>query len=395
MKPFTRITRCLHPDLTVRVAQGSFGVLKLISSSIRCKSTLDNAPPLPKLESSDAAANTDSSQLTSVADAKASGQRRGKGPRPWTTDEYRILQESVAKGMTSKAITALIPTRSLGAVENQRETVRYRGQLHGKHNTTRWSADSMKLLLKLRADGLSLRSLYAHFPDRSVTAIKKNLLLHQSRVTGALRAKSTWSEEDERRLTELYAQGVHKKLAISQALGRSIHAIEYKASALGLHYAMIKKKYSPEEIAMVLQMRQDKVPFEHIAEKLGRSRAAIISLYRKHRPLQDSDAKSKRLSPGQLSLSELESVSALRAQGVSWHEIGRRYPMHDLNLIVQEYRRVAGHDLSPTEVREVELLRREGRSWREITESNNFQFKTVSALVRAYFRTVERQKSRQ
>ena len=57
--------------------------------------------------------------------------------------------------------------------------------------------------------------------------------------------------------------------------------------------------------------------------------------------------------------------------------------------------RVAGHDLSPTEVREVELLRREGRSWREITESNNFQFKTVSALVRAYFRTVERQKSRQ
>ena len=394
MKPFTGITRCLRPNLTARVAQGSFGVLKLISSSIRCKSTLDNAPPLPKLEFPDAADATDSSQLTSLADAKASGQPRRQAR--WTTDEYRILKESDAKGMSTKAIAALLPTRTFGAVNRQREILRYKGEHYGEQDSTKWSADSMKLLLKLHADGHSLRSLYSHFPDRSIASIKKRLALHDSRASASvLRAGSPWSEEDERRLTELYSQGVHKKPAMSQALGRSIRAIENKASALGLQYAMCPKKYSSEEIAMVLQMRHDGSPFKPIAAKLGRSRAAVAALYREHRPLQDSDAKASHLSPGQLSLDELESVSALRAQEVPWHEIGRRYPMHDLNLIVQEYRRDAGHDLSSTEVREVEFLRHEGQSWREIFESKYFQFRTESTLVKAYRRTVERQKSRQ
>lgn len=116
MKSFVGITRLFRPGLISGFAHVPSAVLKGVSS-VRCKSTLDNPHPLPKLESSD---TSDSSQHISVANAKnASDKRRGnRGPR-WTPDECRKLKDAVAKGMTLKAIALLFPSRSISSIGTQ------------------------------------------------------------------------------------------------------------------------------------------------------------------------------------------------------------------------------------------------------------------------------------
>jgi hypothetical protein len=368
MKPFMGITRLFRPDLPSRVARVSFVVLKGISSTVRCKSTLDNSQSLSESASSDLADNADSSQNITAVNANASGQKQAKSTR-WTPEEIHTLKDSVAKGMTIKAIAALLPTRSLAGIGHQLDALRHNEQLSGEKGHTRWSAESVKLLLKLHAEGLSAFQLRVHFPDRSTHAIRRALITYTSRAHGVSRDKSSWTHDDETRLTELYAQGVHKR-AISEVLGRSIPAIEARAAKLGL--LQPKKICKPEEIAEVMQMRRDK-----------------------QRPLRARDARVQKSWLGRLSIEELESVSALRAQDISWADIGRRYPMYDLDLIVKYYRRFAGHDLTPTEVREIERLRKGGTLWREIIASNKFYHNSMQSLLAAYRRTVARQSPQQ
>jgi hypothetical protein len=391
MKPFMGITRLFRPDLPSRVARVSFVVLKGISSTVRCKSTLDNSQSLSESASSDLADNADSSQNITAVNANASGQKQAKSTR-WTPEEIHTLKDSVAKGMTIKAIAALLPTRSLAGIGHQLDALRHNEQLSGEKGHTRWSAESVKLLLKLHAEGLSAFQLRVHFPDRSTHAIRRALITYTSRAHGVSRDKSSWTHDDETRLTELYAQGVHKR-AISEVLGRSIPAIEARAAKLGL--LQPKKICKPEEIAEVMQMRRDKVPFKRIAELLGRPRSTVAEMYHKQRPLRARDARVQKSWLGRLSIEELESVSALRAQDISWADIGRRYPMYDLDLIVKYYRRFAGHDLTPTEVREIERLRKGGTLWREIIASNKFYHNSMQSLLAAYRRTVARQSPQQ
>lgn len=127
-------------------------------------------------------------------------------------------------------------------------------------------------------------------------------------------------------------QIMHKNV-IAEAMGRSIASIENRAVFLNVKILPTFGKYTAEGIATIVQMRRDKVCYKAIAEKLGRSDLAVRAKYYKHRPLHGSDAEVKEIMRSGLSLDELESVRTLRAQEVSWPEIGRQYPMHDLNRL--------------------------------------------------------------
>jgi hypothetical protein len=397
MKSFVGITRLFRPGLTSGFAHVPFAVLKGVSSSVRCKSTLDNPHPLSKLESPDTA---DLSQQNSTANANnAPDIRRGSCAPRWTPDEQRKLKDAVAKGMTAKAIAPLFPSRSTASVYAQCNVLLHNGDQYGKtseRKVQKWSPDELSLLRKLCADGLRPLNVRAHFPHRPIHSIRKAVSVHLVDAKACLKSGTPWSYEDDRRLTEL-VQTMHRK-AIAEALGRTIASIESRTAFLGVKIPRKFTKYTAEEIAIILQMRRDKVPYKHIAENLGPSDHSVKGLraaYQRHRPLLDSDAKKREIWSSRLSLDELESVSALRAQDVPWPEIGRRYPMHDLSLIVKNYRRATGSHLSATEVRKIEGLRRAGMKWREIFESNRFFYRGLSALQKAYARALEMQRSQQ
>ena len=389
MKPFLVTTRFLRPNLTSRVAHVPLVVLKGISFPARCNSTLENADPLPQSKSPDTA---DSSQHTSVANANASGQKRARR-RPWTPDEQRKLKAAAEKGMTVKAIATLFPTRSYPAVSTQWNAFLNDKNLYGKTLERRkWSPEEMNLLAKLHADGLKPIKMRAHFPDRSTDSISRaiarglNFEAHQN-------SHSRWSREDDRRLTEL-VQSTDKS-AIAEALGRSIASIELRAALIGVKLPARIKGYTPEEIAMIFQMRHDNASFKQIAEKLGRSSRAANSAYNRYRPFRDSDAKVPENVHTRLSIEELERVNALRAQGVSWPEIGNRYPTHSFKSIAEDYRRFIGFTLSPDQVREIVRLRSAGKSWNDIVELDQFYHFTKFSLQHRYYHALRKLKSQQ
>jgi len=395
MKPFTGLTRLFRPDLTARVAHTTFVVLKGISSSVRYNSTLDNSRPPPKLESPDTA---DSSKHTIVANANASDQRCGKRAPKWTPEECRRLKDALAKGMTTKAIKALFPTRTLLAIGSQRAKVLRDEDLGSKTPSSKyqlWSPDEIKKLKKLHSEGLQASfQLCAHFPDRSNASIKAAMATHTSAAHERPNSGSLWSHEDDQRLIEL-AQSMSKRAA-AEAMGRSAASINTRASILGVAFISNFKEYTAEEIAVIIQMRRDKVPYRRIAAILGRNVNSVVGVHYKHRPLEDGDAKvQKFLHHGRLSLEELESVRTLRARDVPWPEIGRQFPMHDLDLIVGDYRRFTGYRFSSNEMREIESLRAQGRSWRELSDSNHFYYNNKEGLKAAYRRTAEWQKGQQ
>lgn len=389
------ITRFFRPDLTFQVAHVPFVVLKGISSSARCKSTPDNPHPHPKLESPDTADTADSSQHTNVANANASGQKPAR--RLWTSDEQRKLKAAVAEGMTIRAIAALFPTRSIQAVANKRDALLDNEDIYDTTPIRRyqkWSPDERNLLHKLHTDGLKPFKLRAHFPDRSIGAIRRALA--NSFVKAHHRKHAPWSREDDMMLTELAQSKCTDKRAIAEALGRTIQSIEARARLIGVKLFRTTKNYTPEEIAALLQMRHDNAPFKHIAEKLGRNVNMVTSAYYRYRPFRESDTKVRENVYIRLPLEELERVSTLRAQGVSWPDIGRRYPTHSLESIAGNYRRFVGYDLSPDELREVVRLRNAGKSWRKILKLDQFcHFTTRDGLRHAYSRTLEKQKSQQ
>lgn len=388
MKPFIGITRFFRPDLTFRVAHVPFVVLKGISSSARCKSTPSNTHPHPKLES------PDSSQHTSVANANVSSQKQAK--HFWTPDELSKLKEALAKGMTAKAMTELFPTRSISSIAKQRDNLLDNVGLFDNAPFRKrrcWSADEINLLLKLHADGVQPFKLRAHFPDRSLNAIRRGILRYSLGTKACYNKGVHWTREDDMRLTEL-SQSMDRS-ATAKALGRSISSIERRAGILGVKFSKIIKDYTAEDIALVFRMRHDKASFKDIAEKLGRSVSSVSSAYYRYRPLQESDAEMRRtVHVHRLSPQEVEHVSTLRAQGVAWPDIGQRYPTRSLQLIVDGHRRYTGYDLSPDEVREVERLRKEGMPWHKIAKLDRF-YRTRGALVAAYRRSVERLKSQQ
>lgn len=394
MTPFTGITRLLRLDLTARIAQVPFVALKGIASPVRCKSTLDDSHPLPKLESPDKADTADSSQHTSVADAKASGQRRAI---PWTPEERRKLKDAVVKGMTCKAMTALFPTRNLRSIERQREILNQNPDHYEKHTSLirrKWSSDEISLLLKLLADGLRPFNLRAHFPDRSTRSLERAILTHSSLAKSGGNAQSSWSDEDDEKLTELVSQSM-RKIAIAEALGRSIAAIEKRAFRLGIRFSQTNKEYTAEEMAVLLQMRRDNFTWKDTSKAMGRSVDSLKNVHYRSRPVQDVDAKVLKTPRGRLLLEELEGVAALRAQGVSWADIGRRYPMRSLPLIQKEHMRFVGFVLPPREVDEITRLKSAGKTWRDIVELGQFYPNSMSGIRGAYLRSLKAQQSKQ
>ncbi|KAM0701368.1 hypothetical protein Q7P35_011729 [Cladosporium inversicolor] len=393
MRPSTGITHLLRPDFTSRVAHISFVVLKGISTSTRYRSALDTSPPLPKLESPDTA---DLSQHISVVHANFLNRARGKAAPKWTPDECSKLKDAVAKGMSAKAIKTLFPSRSIGSIQTQCNTLLHNADQYGKtlsRGCRWWSSDETNLLRKLHADGVQPFKLRAYFPSRSIGSIRKAIIVHESPLEACRKKGTPWSHEDGRRLTEL-AQSMHKK-AIAEALGRTIASVEHRAKSLGVKISTLRKEYTVEEVAVILQMRRDKVPYKQIAEKLGRSAHSIGNAYYRHRPLQDNDADVKKVLPPGLSFEELQSVSSLREQDVSWADIGRRYPMHSLELIREDHRRFVGYKLLPNEVREIKRLRNAGKEWRDIIELDLFYQKREDSLKRAYYQALKRQESQQ
>jgi hypothetical protein len=394
MKSFVGITRLFRPGLISDFAHVPFAILKGVSSSARCKSTLDNPHPLSKLESPDTA---DLSQHISTANANnAPDIRRGNRAPRWTADECRRLKDAIAKGITAKAMAPLFPSRSTGSIIAKYHVLLYNGDQHDQTPSRRvrkWSPDEISLLRRLCADGLKPSKLRAYFPDRTIPSIRRAIAVHRSDAEACPNSGTPWSYEDDRKLTEL-APILHTK-EIAEAMGRTIASIESRAIFLGVKILPPHNDYTAEEIAMVLQMRRDKVSCRHIGEILGRSEHSVRAAHYRHEPRKDRDARTLELWSRRLSLDELKSVSALRAQDVSWPEMGRRYPMHDLSLIVKDHRRATGRDLSASEVRELEGLRSARITWREIFESNRFFHKSMSSLYRAYHRALDRQGPRQ
>ena len=376
------------------MAHASFVIITGSSSSLRCKSTLDSSHPLPNLESPDTADPADSSRNISVAVRDTSGQGRGKQPprTKWTLDERRKLKDAVANGMTIKAIAAQFPTRSVASVTGQCHDVHHDGDYDGEISSRRarrkWSRDEVELLRKLLANGLQASHLRAYFPDRSVWSIFYASRAYSSAPESCPKKSSRWSPEDDKRLTEL-SQSRHRN-AVAEALGRSLSSVEVRASKMGIKLISSKQEYTAEEIATILQMRRDKIPPKDIAKSLGRKTNSANLAYYRHRPLEDGDAKVQKV---RLSVEELENIKTLRAQGLLWPDIGSRYPMHDIDQIVEEYRRRAGSSLSASEVQEIERLRKAGATWRELFASGQFYHNRPEALRLAYVRTLERQKS--
>lgn len=338
MKPFLVTTRFLRPNPTSRVAHVPFVVLKGISFPARCNSTLENADPLPQSKSPDTA---DSSQHTSVANANAFGQKRARC-RPWTPDEQRKLKAAIAKGLTIKAMATLFPTRSLSAVAGQRAALVDKNLYNKTRERRKWSPEEMNLLAKLHADGLTPFAMRAHFPAWSTECIRK-------KIVASLGAKSP-------------------------------------AKAKG---------YTPEEIAVLFQMRHDNASFKQIAEKLGRSMNSVNGAYYKHRPFRDSDAKVSKKVHTRLPIEDLECISALRAQGVSWPEIGNRYPTHSFESIAENYKRFLGFNLSADHFREIVRLRNAGKTWDEIVKSDQFYHFTKASLQHRYYHALRKLKSQQ
>lgn len=396
MKPFIGITRFLRPDLPFRVARVPFIALKGISSSTRCKSTLDSPHPLPKLESPDIADTADSSQHTTVANANASGQNPAR--RLWTPDEQRKLKAAVAEGMSIRAIAALFPTRSIRGVANKRDALLDSEDVYDKtpfRKRQKWSPDEKDLLVKLHADGLKPTKLRAHFPDRSIAAIRR-ALVNSLDAKAHHRKSAPWSREDDMMLAELAQSKGTNKSAIAKAMGRTVHSIESRARFKGVKLALTSEAYTPEEIATLLQMRHDNAPFKLIAAKLGRKANAVASAYFRYRPFRDSDAKVRETVHVRLPPEELERISTLRTQGVSWPDIGHRYPTHSFESIAEHYRRFVECKLSPDELRECVRLRDAGKTWYKILKLDQFcHFTTTDGLRLAYSRTLEKQKPQQ
>jgi hypothetical protein len=296
--------------------------------------------------------------------------------------------------MTTKAIAALFPSRTIGAVMRQINVLACDSHQYGKTMPSRshriWSPDEINLLQKLRADGFGPFRLRAYFPDRSIGSIQSVAKEHGLAAKYCRGQGDRWSQEDDSRLAELVKS--MNKIAVAQALGRTIASVQKRAESLGVTFLPRFKEYTAEEILVILRMRRDKVPYKQIARELGREAHAVRAAYFRHRPLREGDAKVKKVSHPVLSREEMESVSTLRKQEVSWVEIGRRYPMHSLESIMADHRRLVGSKLTPTEVREIESLRDEGKLWREIARLDRFYPRTAGALTNAYRRARENQK---
>lgn len=307
MKSFVGITRLFRPGLISGIAHVPFAILKGVSSSVRCKSTLDNPHPLSELESLDTA---DLSQQISTANANnAPDIRRGECAPRWTADECRRLKDAIAKGITAKAMAPLFPSRSTGSVIAKYHILLYNGDQHDQTPSRRyrnWSPDEISLLRKLCADGLKPSKLRAYFPDRTIPSIKRAIGVHRSDAKACPNRGTPWSYEDDRKLTEL-APITHTK-EIAEAMGRTIASIENRAVFLGVKILPPHNDYTAEEIAMVLQMRRDKVSYKHIGQILGRSEYSIRAAHYRHEPLEDRDARKLEFGSRRLSLDELKSV---------------------------------------------------------------------------------------
>lgn len=394
MKPFIGITRFLRPTFAARIAGVSFVALKSLSASARCLSTLDNSRPLVELDSLD---TPDSPQHTSVPeDAKACEEKGAKRGR-WTLDERRKLRDASAAGMTIKAIEPLFPTRSHAAIEKQRHTLRTSDDQDKEDKpAVVWSPAETQLLKKLHAEGASMYKLRAHFPTRTNKSLEGAISrwITQASVNSC-KGGAAWTSEDLFRLTELAAQGAFRR-EIVEALGRTCNSVSVKASCLGIKLSSSRKRFTAEEVELIVQMRGDGASFRSIYIALGRvhGEGSITQTYYRHRPPEDRAAKLQRIFRiAQLSLDDLKIIDALRVQGATWSDIERRYPEHEPGLIHESYKRFVNGKLSATDLRKVESLLGEGHTWQNIAGGNDYKHFSAEGIRSAYLRALEKQQS--
>lgn len=402
MKPLIGTTRFLRPNFAAGVARASFVALRGLSASARCFSTLDESYPQAELDSLDSLDTPDSLQRTSVPeDAKACKEKGTKRGR-WTSDEHRRLQDAHAAGMTTKAIEALFPERSPAAGTKLGSALRNDDDYPNENTTTDvfWSPAEKELLRRLHGEGASIYKLRAHFPTRTQKSLEGAISRWVTQVlpSNSKRGGAPWSGEDLRWLAELAAQGV-KIRAIAEALGRTCNAVSHKACDIGIKLSSIRKKFTAEDVEVILRMRGDGASYQSIYTALGRAFAlgSIQHMYYRNRPRdnrdEDSDAKLQNiLRLAQLSLDDLKTIDSLRAQGATWSAIERQYSGHEPGLIHEGYRRYAkGSLLSATDLRKVGSLRQEGHTWQRIANSNEFKHYSADGIRYAYRRANEKQ----
>jgi len=398
MKPFITIKHLLRPDLTARIAQLSIVLPRGISSLVRCQSTFDSPRPLPNVgsaETADAADTADSSQHVSAIATTADSQGPAKGSR-WTPEEWRTLRDVYAAGMTAKAIASYIfPTRTIRAVMAKLGAIRSNDQPHFEargRSAVPWSQDDKKSLLKLYADGASLKEMRVHFPIRSRCAIHSAIFRHATETSVPVK-KSAWSDKDVQAMIGFSEQGMSTR-ECANALGRTVSAVEKRAAILGISLRSRSRPIvTAEEMQKIIQMRSEKFTHRSIAASIGRPMKTVENISRRLMPPSDLDV---RLHPAQLAripLDVLRNTSFPHTQHIPGPSMQSWSPEHALSMMKEGHRSVVRRWLSPTELREVEHLREEGRSWGFIVNTKSFRQKTADGLRKAYHRALAEQKS--
>jgi hypothetical protein len=389
MRPLIEIARFFRPSFASQKTNLSAFALNYFSSSAKCTNTADDSRSSAKPEVLE-------SQDISAAKVEANSEQRTPYTRrsnsPWNEDDYRKLKDAHEKCMSTKAIAALFPMKTLASVAAQRRMIAYSSprtdaRLSNGRKYLRWSPDEIELLGKLHKDGASRFRVCAHFPTRSPKAVSAALQKYVLQPASPSARRRPWSQEDTQYLTESALQGVGAH-EIAKNLDRTPKAVWTKARSNGVRFLSTVGKFTTKDSEKLQQMRADGATFKTIAATLGIEHTTVIERWHRLNP-DYHYYRSKRTKrhdyypPTRLLLDDYQRIRSLRDQAASWSSIGCLFPQYQLDSIKQDFWRFTNRELSPTDISTIQSLRQEGRSWQDIVGTGDYPIATGNGMKKA------------
>jgi len=194
--------------------------------------------------------------------------------RYWSEEEDRIVLEGVREGLSARAIAALLPGRTRGAVKVRawKLTGRARG-------FARWNADEIASLERCYANGESVKA-WAAAHGRPLSGVR-----WKARELGLRHpvSRGPYTRAEDEAIRAAYAQG-RSIAACARALGRPLRSVYQRAAKIGLTHTHASgwRRYGEDEIARIRRLAAAGWSAREIGLQIGRTRSAVHRLAARH-----------------------------------------------------------------------------------------------------------------
>ena len=264
--------------------------------------------------------------------------KRARNRNNWTTEESNLLLDLKAQGWSWKEIANALPGRTEASARQKYYLLKNK-PLTTKRRQDLWTPEQDKLLQDLKAQGQPWEEITKSFPGRSQSAMEQRYRKIKKNLPKSDKERWWWTPEEDQRLLDLAKDNVSWKGIAKQLPGRSPVAILQHYKHLGGDKQAISNNYKAKEDELIIQAVEEGKTWEEISQALGKSVGTARVRAKKLEKLGRIDLSSKVKKYQEHTNAEFELIRKMRADGMLWREIIKRFPGQSESTLYNQYTR--------------------------------------------------------